>query len=172
MKPPGPILVAMGSNIEPGRNLVRAVSLLEELVAVAARSSVYESDPVGSSGDRLFLNAAVRLETALPARELKFSVLREIEHRLGRRRSSDRNAPRTIDLDLALYGDMVIRTSDLVLPDPDIGRLAHVAVPLAEIAPTATHPVEGVTLAEIANRFRETDSIRRAAGYSLAAREE
>lgn len=147
-----PILITLGSNIDPERNLARAVDQLAEHLTVRAVSLAYETAPAAGSSGPPFLNAAVWVDTELPPATLKFEVLRAIEAKLGRRRTADKNAPRTIDLDLALYGDRVIDdpTGGLVIPDPDILRWPHVALPLADLAPDFVHPVDGRTLGEIA----------------------
>ncbi len=162
MHRPAPVLITLGSNIDPGRNLGRALELLRARLAVRAVSRVFESAAVGAAGAPPFLNAAVLVATDLPPRALKYRVLRPLEARLGRRRTADRNAPRTIDLDLALYGDLVLDDPEdgLVLPDPQILTCAHVALPLADLAPDARHPVTGQTLAEIADRFADTPAVQ------------
>jgi 2-amino-4-hydroxy-6-hydroxymethyldihydropteridine diphosphokinase len=155
----------MGSNIDPRQNIVRAFEVLSGSVQVVAASRIFETDPVASSGVPLFLNAALELDTVLEPGELKFEVLRPAEARLGRRRSSDRNAPRQIDLDLVLYGDRVFSDGDegIELPDPDILRYPHVALPLADVAPNRLHPLCGRTLEEIAASFGTECGVRLAA---------
>jgi 2-amino-4-hydroxy-6-hydroxymethyldihydropteridine diphosphokinase len=147
-----PILVSLGSNIEPELNLPRAIALLAERLVVRALSAVYVSPPAGGAVGPPFHNAAVWLVTDLPPAALKREVLRPVEARLGRVRGADKNAPRTIDLDLALYGGRVIDdpAHGLVLPDPGILVWPHVALPLADLAPDFAHPVAGRTLGEIA----------------------
>jgi 7,8-dihydro-6-hydroxymethylpterin-pyrophosphokinase len=88
---------------------------------------------------------------------------------LGRIRTSDPNAPRTIDLDIALAGELVLadRKSGIDIPDPEILTRAHVALPLADLAPDAVHPVTGETLSEIAEGFRAEAGIRVYEGPSL-----
>ncbi len=144
------VLVALGSNIEPELNLPRAASRLAERTEIVAVSAVYESAAVGAPGTPAFLNAVLRVDARRGPRTLKFEVLRVIETELGRRRSSDRNAPRSIDLDLILFGRRVESAYDLRLPDPDLARFPHLAVPAAEVAPESRHPITGQTLAEIA----------------------
>jgi GTP cyclohydrolase I len=85
------------------------------------------------------------------------AALREIEAALGRVRTADKYAARTIDLDLALYGQEVVSDGGLHIPDPDIVQQPHVVVPLADVAPGWRHPELGVTLSEIANSLRYTD---------------
>ncbi len=103
-----------------------------------------------------FLNAAVEIRARRSAAELKYGVFRELEWRLGRRRTADRNAPRPIDLDVALYGNCVVESEPLglVIPDPEILTRAHVALPLADLAPERRHPVSGESLAANAERLR------------------
>jgi len=114
-------------------------------------SSVWESVAFGAPEAPRFFNAAVRLRTALAPTELK-RRLRRIEAELGRRRGPDRNAPRTIDLDIALYGSRVIDDpgAGLRIPDPEILERAYLALPLAEVGPQTAHPQTGERLAEVA----------------------
>lgn len=163
-----PVLISLGSNIEPESHLRRAVEMISTRLALQEVSRVYESLPIGAPQSPLFLNAAVRVACGMTPRELKFELLRPIERRMGRVRGSDKNAPRTLDLDLALYGDRVIRepASGLEVPDPEILSRAHVALPLAEVAPDTRHPVDGRTLAEIASDFAGTREVRPLEGFS------
>ena len=149
-----PVFITLGSNIRPEENLQAALTLLRADVSVLRISRIYETEPVDSYGDK-FLNAAVLIESETPPGVLKFGMLRPIEALLGRVRTEDKNAPRTIDLDIALYGDTVIDNPDdqLVLPDPYILTRAHVALPLADLDPEFIHPVTGETLKHIAARF-------------------
>lgn len=93
------------------------------------------------------------IETDLTADAIR-NTLRRIEVDLGRLRTEDKYAPRTIDLDLCLLGDQVLETSEFKLPDPDILSLAHLTVPMAELAPDYLHPVTGEALQAIADRLR------------------
>jgi len=155
--------VVFGSNIDPEHNLPRALALLSERTRVTATSGVYRTRPVGRQDVPPFLNAAVALRTRLSPAELKFGLLRPIEAELGRVRSADRNAPRTIDLDLVLYGDRIVEepAAGLMLPDPDIASRAHVVLPLAELAPGLRHPVLGKTLRELAREVGRPAGIDR-----------
>ncbi|MDH3255154.1 MAG: 2-amino-4-hydroxy-6-hydroxymethyldihydropteridine diphosphokinase [Acidobacteriota bacterium] len=149
------VLVSLGSNIEPTVNLERALEIVAANADVQAVSSVFATDPVGGESMPSFLNAALELRTELEPAVLKYEILRPIESRLGRQRTDDRNAPRTIDLDVALFGDRTIVDHELQLeiPDADILKHAHVAFPLADIAPARRHPTTGRTLADIAAGF-------------------
>jgi 2-amino-4-hydroxy-6-hydroxymethyldihydropteridine diphosphokinase len=145
-------IVALGSNIEPERHLPAAVAALRALGAKAV-SSVYQSPARGGRPQPDFLNAAVLLETQLEPAALK-SALRGLEADLGRVRTDDKYAERTIDLDLLLLGDRSSVLDDLILPDPDLLTMPHLAIPAAEVAPTAIHPESGETLQAIAERLR------------------
>lgn len=155
------VFVALGSNIDPERNLPEAVLRLSQRCHLVAVSPVYETAPVGTTDQARFLNAAALVETDLGAAELKERVLRAIELEMGRVRSDDKNAPRTIDLDIALFGDQVLDLGKGHIPDPDILRYRHVAVPLADLAPERVHPETGQTLSEIAQGLPGGDLRRR-----------
>ncbi|MCP4204738.1 MAG: 2-amino-4-hydroxy-6-hydroxymethyldihydropteridine diphosphokinase [bacterium] len=152
---PVSVLVSCGSNIEPQKNLRAALERLATLFELRAISRVFTTRAVGAVAVPDFCNAAVEILTDQTAAELKFGTIREIEWQLGRRRSDDRNAPRSIDLDLSLFGDEVIQSEPLGLtvPDPEILTRAHVALPLADVAPDRCHPVSGEALSAIAERL-------------------
>jgi 2-amino-4-hydroxy-6-hydroxymethyldihydropteridine diphosphokinase len=147
------VYVSLGSNIGAEGNLRAAVRLLGERCRVVAVSRVYETVPVGLTEQANFLNAAVLVETELSAAQFKGEVLAGIEEALGRVRTADKNAPRTIDADIALFNDGVFELGKRRIPDPDIVRFPHVAVPLADIAPDLLHPETGERLADIAARL-------------------
>jgi 2-amino-4-hydroxy-6-hydroxymethyldihydropteridine diphosphokinase len=142
--------ISLGSNIDPLENLPKAVLELAQFGRVAKVSRVYESAPVGFRDQPNFLNAAVLLETSLGVVELQSSALKSIEAKLHRVRDPhNKNAPRTIDLDLSLY----IAPSEEIVLDEEILNRPFVAVPLGEILPDFVHPVSDKTLAEIARVF-------------------
>jgi 2-amino-4-hydroxy-6-hydroxymethyldihydropteridine diphosphokinase len=165
--------ICLGSNIQPDVHIVGAVERLAGSLRVVGASRVYESEAKGSAGAPRFLNAAIMVDTDLAPRVLKFEVLRPIERELGRVRTADPNEPRTIDLDLALYGAVVTEdpTGDLILPDPDILRCAHVTLPLADLAPRLRHPVTGEALGSIAQRLAEASDIRVVSGLRLVVQD-
>ncbi len=136
--------VAVGSNINAPANVRAALRALAERVTVSRISTVYQTEPEGRPEQPLFYNCVIEIETEIPPLELKSRVLRPIEEALGRQRTSDKYAPRTIDLDLIIYDDLVLKSSDLVLPDPEISSRFFLAVPLSELAPSLTLP--GTTL--------------------------
>lgn len=162
MSPSRPLLIALGSNIEPAKNLPRGLDGLRRRLMVLAVSRIYETQPVGATGVPVFWNAAVRIATDRSPAEIKWQVLRPLEAELGRVRTEDRNAPRTLDLDLVLCGDLVLRDAEkgVHLPDPELLTCAHLALPAADVAGELTHPETGRTLEEIARVFRNAPGVR------------
>jgi 2-amino-4-hydroxy-6-hydroxymethyldihydropteridine diphosphokinase len=134
--------VGLGANVGNRReNLDRAVELLaaERGVRVLAVSSVRETDPVGYQDQPRFLNAACAVETELGPRELLERLL-AIERALGRERTGPRFGPRTIDLDLLLYGDETLDQPGLTVPHPRLAERLFVLEPLHELAPDLVLP--------------------------------
>jgi 2-amino-4-hydroxy-6-hydroxymethyldihydropteridine diphosphokinase len=150
---PATVFISLGSNIEPNSNLIKAVSLLEQSCQLETISSAYITPPQGFTEQEFFWNVAVKIMTDMTPITLKHEVLDVIEQKLKRVRDpQNKNAPRTIDLDISLWNEDVFDYGEKPwhIPDPDILRFAHVVIPLAEIAPDYVHPVEKATLAEIA----------------------
>jgi GTP cyclohydrolase I len=155
------VFVALGSNIDGERHLPEAVRRLALHCRLLAVSPVYESAPVGTTDQPNFLNAAALIETSLTAAELKAQVLQRIEQELGRVRTADKNAARTIDLDIALFGDQILQVGARHIPDPDILKYAHIAIPLADLAPQQRHPETGQTLSDIAHHLTSSQLVPR-----------
>lgn len=158
---PRACFLALGSNIAPEANLPRAVAELAAALPIDGVSRVYETDPVGAPGTPRFLNAAVAVRWDGSPHRLRAEVLRPIESRMGRVRTGDANAPRTIDIDLVLVPGLVLEDPDggLMLPDPELARRPHLALPLADLAGAMAHPVLGASLGEIAARLRSNDGL-------------
>lgn len=138
-------VLLLGSNIEPEKNILRAVRLLKRLFDVRAVSSAWETRAVGSDGPN-FINVAVALETNVAPAELKMCCLRPIEQRFGRVRSADKNAPRTIDLDVAVYETEIL--------EPALWQQPHLALPIGEILPNLLNPETNQTLHQVAGRLQ------------------
>jgi 2-amino-4-hydroxy-6-hydroxymethyldihydropteridine diphosphokinase len=155
------VFVALGSNINSEDNMREAVRRLAWRCRLVAVSPVYETAPVGNNQQPNFLNGAALIETELTAAELKARVLRVIEQDMGRVRTEDKNTPRTIDLDIALFDDQVLDLGPRHVPDPDILRYPHIAVPLADLAPTRRHPEDGRTFQEIAQSLPDSGLVLR-----------
>ncbi|UCC62957.1 MAG: 2-amino-4-hydroxy-6-hydroxymethyldihydropteridine diphosphokinase [Anaerolineae bacterium] len=158
---PNRAFISLGSNIDAEHNLPEAVRRLSVRTRLLAASTVYETQPVGQLDQLNFLNAAVLIETHLTAAELKDRILAAIEQELGRVRTADKNAPRTIDLDISLFNDQVLEVGNRRIPDPEICQFAHIAQPLANLAPQMRHPETGQTLHEIAQGLPTGGLVRR-----------
>lgn len=137
----------MGSNVARERNVSRALARLEARFGRLTVSSLYESDPVGFEGAR-FYNLAVALRSSEPPSRL-VKVFRGIERASGRIRQSPKFGPRTLDLDLLLYDDLVLDEDGITLPRDEITRFAYVLGPLAEICGERRHPVSGIRIADL-----------------------
>ena len=134
--------VGLGSNLgDREATLLRALELLaaEPGVTVAAVSALRDTEPVGYVDQPRFLNGAAAVDTELPARELLDRLL-GVERSLGRRRDGPRFGPRTVDLDLLLYGDATIEEPGLSVPHPRLGERRFALEPLAELDPSLTLP--------------------------------
>lgn len=139
--------VALGGNLGDAKTTVcHAMDQLADLphTRLCMRSSLYRTAPVDASGPD-FINAVVALHTGLTAPALLLA-LQQIESRFGRQRSYQ-NAPRTLDLDVLLYGSAHIHSANLVVPHPRMGQRAFVLLPLAEIAPDRVNPTQLVAVA-------------------------
>jgi 2-amino-4-hydroxy-6-hydroxymethyldihydropteridine diphosphokinase len=142
--------IALGSNLgDRAQTLAAATRRLGSLGRVAARSSLYETEPTGYHEQPAFLNAVLALETELEPLALLHALL-AIERELGRDRSHGVvKGPRTLDLDLLLMGDAIVAGEELTLPHPALTGRRFVLAPLAEIAPQLLHPQRGQTVAEL-----------------------
>lgn len=136
--------LVLGSNISPEENLRRAIKLLKVHGLVEKVSSVWRSEAVGGNGPD-FLNICILFFSSLKPNELKFDVLRPIEKTLGRVRSSDKNAPRTIDIDILIHDGIQI--------DDAIWDSAHLVVPLANIHPEYRNSATNELLSDVAQDF-------------------
>jgi len=142
--------IALGSNLGDRQGtLSRAIAELEGMGRVVARSSVYETEPVGYRDQPAFLNAVIALETELEPLPLLRGLL-AIENQQGRDRSlGTPKGPRTLDLDLLMLGERVIQGPELTLPHPALPQRRFVLEPLAEIAPGLQHPVSEKTMVKL-----------------------
>jgi 2-amino-4-hydroxy-6-hydroxymethyldihydropteridine diphosphokinase len=146
--------IALGANLPspagpPEATLAAAAARLAFLGSVTARSSLYSTAPVGVADQPRFLNAILALETTLTPFELLGAVLL-IERDFGRdRTASTANGPRTLDLDILFYDDLVLSESSLKIPHPRIAERAFVLVPLHEIAPDLRDPRTGKTVTQL-----------------------
>ena len=137
--------IGIGSNLaDPARQVMRAVAELDEILGCCciASSSLYRSKPLGPQDQPDYVNAVAAVDAALPAAVL-LQELQRIEKRHGRARSGPRWGPRTLDLDMLLYGDEVIASEALTIPHPGLLERDFVLCPLYEIAPDLQVPGVG-----------------------------
>jgi len=145
------VYVSIGSNIDRDKNIRGALVELRKTFGELQCSSVYESEAVGFEGDA-FYNLVAGLDTDLDVQELKAEFDR-IEKQFGRTAQSRRFAPRTLDLDLLLYGDMIDTTGQYDIPRKEIDEYEFVLLPLAEIAGEYRHPMTGERFRDLWERF-------------------
>jgi 2-amino-4-hydroxy-6-hydroxymethyldihydropteridine diphosphokinase len=138
--------VGLGSNLGDRERQIREAA---ELIGAMRLSTVIETEPWGHRDQPLFLNAVAELETPLAARQLLDHLL-DVERRLGRERVGPQWGPRTIDLDLLLYGEQALDEPGLVVPHPRLTEREFVLRPLAELVPTLKIPGKGTVQAALA----------------------
>jgi 2-amino-4-hydroxy-6-hydroxymethyldihydropteridine diphosphokinase len=138
--------LSLGSNIEPEVNLPRAVQTLSQYGEILKISNVWESEPVGTTGDN-YLNVCLLFKSKYDKEMLKEDVIQTVEYLLGRRRTEDKFAPRTMDIDLVIFDDEPIGT--------DWPTLAYIVLPLSEIFPDYINPATNERITETATRLRQ-----------------
>jgi 2-amino-4-hydroxy-6-hydroxymethyldihydropteridine diphosphokinase len=147
MPEPVTVYFSLGSNLGDRRNnLEKALELLSQRLKITAKSSVYDTEPWGVTWQPRFLNMVCQALTTLSPQAL-LSLAKGIESRMGRKGGNGQ--PRSIDIDILLYGDEVVESSDLTVPHPAMTNRAFVLIPLNELAPDLVHPVTGKTVSRI-----------------------
>jgi len=136
--------LGLGSNITPLENIHKAIEILRNYVHVEKISSIWRTPSFGAQGPD-YLNAVVLVRTQYSPELLKKEILRHIEEKLGRVRSKNKYAPRTIDIDILVFNDMIIYDQ--------IWDQAHYAIPVAELIPKLSNPKNGETIEEAARRL-------------------
>ncbi len=139
-------ILLIGSNIDPLENLPASIESLSGFCQVVSISPIWETQAVGSLGPN-FLNAAIQVLTEMDQGVFKSQVLRTIESKLGRIRTDDKNAPRTIDIDIITWDQQVV--------DDGLWTHAHIALPVSALVPQITDPATGKTLDALAQDMRE-----------------
>lgn len=141
------VILLLGSNINPEKHINRALDLLARQTHLVARSRIWETAAVGSSGPN-FLNVAVNISTELNISEIKAEVITPVENRLGRVRTDDKFAPRTMDIDIIVFNDRIL--------DANLWEKAFIALPVSELSPNLIHPHNKKTLSEIAAQLKNS----------------
>jgi 2-amino-4-hydroxy-6-hydroxymethyldihydropteridine diphosphokinase len=158
------VYVAAGSNVDAIANLRRAVAALRAAFPGLVASKAYSNTAVGFDGDD-FVNLVVGFDTDASLADV-LAVLHAIEAQCGRPREAPKWAPRSMDLDVLLYGDRVGEFPGAKLPRPDLLKRAYMLGPLAEIAPEVVHPTLGATIGELWQRFdRAAHALTPVAGF-------
>ncbi len=154
------VYLSLGSNIgDRGGNLREAIRRLGSIGRVTSISSLYETEPVEVTDQAWFLNCAVALETAISPTHLMSALLR-IEREMGRQRN-EKKGPRSIDIDILLFGDTVVNTPDVTIPHPAMHQRRFVLEPLAEIAPDVRHPALHKTVRELLDQLPAGQVVRK-----------
>lgn len=143
------VYIGVGANIAPEVNIVAALECMRSRVTISGISTFFRTPALKHSEQPSYLNGVVRVRTTLDARFLKFDVLRGIESALGRVRSSDAYAARTIDLDILLFDALVLDEDGLTLPDPDIAERVFLAAGLRELDSELVLPGSAVRVADL-----------------------
>lgn len=154
------LYLGLGSNVgDRLAHLRGGVRYLRQRLHIAAASSLYETEPVGRTDQAAFLNAVVQAQTTAPAEQVLAWAL-AAEAAEGRVRPGEPWGPRTLDVDLLLYGACQIATETLAVPHPRLAERAFVLVPLAELAPQLVHPVLQHTIGTLAARVGSAGVVR------------
>ncbi len=147
--------ISIGSNIDRDHNIPASIQELTRQFGKLTLSSIFETAPIGFAGDP-FYNLIAGFAAECPAKTIA-KTLRDIELAHGRTRDCQKFSARTLDLDLILYGDLIINDGRLQIPRDEIERYAFVLEPLAEIAPNLQHPVSHITYGTLWEQFDKTN---------------
>jgi 2-amino-4-hydroxy-6-hydroxymethyldihydropteridine diphosphokinase len=151
------VYLGLGSNLgDRQANLDRALEFLSQRLRMGKVSSIYDTEPLGDSNQPRFLNLVCQAFTRLEPTAL-LALAKGIERKLGRTGKSGK--PRSIDIDILLYGDQAIETPELVIPHPKMTERAFVLIPLDEIASDIVHPVAGKTVKELLQNATEKQGV-------------
>ena len=140
----------LGSNIQPEKYFPLAIRLLKKIICIEGISSTWETESIGSVGPN-YINAAVLISTTLTMNGLKYQLLRNVEERLGRLRTEDKFAPRTMDIDIVVFDDKVIEQQVWCEP--------YLIIPCSEVIPELFNPSTKQTLLEIAIDLQEKHKV-------------
>ncbi|NNM95210.1 MAG: 2-amino-4-hydroxy-6-hydroxymethyldihydropteridine diphosphokinase [Bacteroidia bacterium] len=153
--------LSLGSNIGNRHKYIeRALHLLEGSGStIVMASAPYETQPWKMSGGNFFINRAVLLRTPLKPLQL-LGLMMDIEKRLGRKRTDQQYAPRTLDIDLLLYNDEIINSPKLLVPHPHLAERRFVLEPLCEIAPGVMHPTLGKSIKQLLEQCTDVHKVK------------
>ena len=153
------VLLGLGSNLgDKEKNIIEAITRISAFSTIKKKSHLYRTEPVGFIDQPWFLNCAIEIETEVTPYEL-LSLVKSIEKKLGRKKTIA-YGPRQIDIDILFYGDLVLKTKDLVVPHPLIQDRLFVLQPLLDIDPFFIHPVQKKTIQELYKRLSATHDVQ------------
>ena len=155
--------IGLGSNLGRKKaNIRRAIKLLgkEKALKILKVSSLYETEPVGYVKQDWFVNACLKAETNLSPRQL-LTILKDIEKKLKKKKRFIKWGPRTIDLDILLYDNLRLKTTDLVIPHPEMHKRAFVLIPLLELEPNLVHPTKRKSILELLANLKRNKEVKR-----------
>jgi 2-amino-4-hydroxy-6-hydroxymethyldihydropteridine diphosphokinase len=150
------VFIGIGSNIDPARNVLHAMQLLSNKMVISGVSTFYLTTAIGHRDQNPYFNGVCVGLTELDPTKFHQSILRDVEQQLGRQRSADRYAPRSIDLDLLLHGQSVLDSSELTIPSPDIWQRNFVCLPLLELDSSLSMPDSGIHLSDLASQLNSS----------------
>jgi len=154
------VYLSLGSNIgDRAENLNAAIDRLRSVGEIVQVSSFYETEPVEFAAQAWFLNCVIALDTEKTPQELLASIL-DIEQQMGRRRAQ-KKGPRVIDIDILLFGNLIVDEPGLTIPQPAMHERRFVLEPLAEIAPDVRHPVLDRTILELRDALPLGQTVRK-----------
>lgn len=151
------IFVGLGSNINSEENIILCAEILKRKFKIISASSFYLTKPISPYPQPDYVNGVIKMESSLSPHELKFERFKEIEEKLGRKRNGDRFSPRTIDIDLLLYNNLVLRDKNIVIPHPDIYRRPFLVRCIWEISPELVLPDTGIPVKKLLSRMDISD---------------
>ena len=144
------VYLLIGSNIDPVENTCRALTLIRSLVEITAVSHSWETESIGSPGPN-YINLALKVATEFDRTAMKEKVVQPIERALGRVRSENKNAPRTIDIDILVFNDEIV--------EPHLWERPYEALPLADLLPDLSQPITNVKLHAIAEQLLKSSRL-------------
>jgi len=149
------VYISLGSNLKDKfTNIKLALYYLKSIGKIVKKSSLYKTSPVENENQPFFLNCVVKIYTNLTAYKL-LNELKNIEKKLGRKKTKKRFQPRVIDLDILFYDKKIIRSKNLTIPHEKLHKRKFVLWPLAEVAPNFIHPILKKTIKKIKNELRD-----------------
>jgi 2-amino-4-hydroxy-6-hydroxymethyldihydropteridine diphosphokinase len=141
------VYLSVASNVDPEKNIVAALEQLRGQVSIEALSKFYRTAAIGRPEQPDYLNGVAKIQTLLDPVALKSAVLRPVEAQLGRRKTTDRYAARSIDLDILLWGETILDNEEQTIPDPDITERPFLSAGLLELTPDIVLPGDTQSLA-------------------------